>query len=127
VPSFFLPAEYRPVPETNARTSKGTTIKHLYPATFANYKVAVPPPAEQLAIAEALRDTDALLDGLNRLIAKKRDLKQAAMQQLLTGQTRLPGFHSDWTARPLGEIAVVTEGHAAPQSATWKSRPSLPI
>ncbi|MFO1372247.1 MAG: hypothetical protein U1F42_07590 [Candidatus Competibacteraceae bacterium] len=35
---------------------------------------------------------DALLDGLDRLIAKKRDLKQAAMQQLLTGQTRLPGF-----------------------------------
>ena len=50
------------------------------------------PEAEQLAIATALSDVDALLGGLDRLIAKKRDLKQAAMQQLLTGQTRLPGF-----------------------------------
>ncbi len=50
---------------------------------------------EQRAIAEALSDVDALLGALDRLIAKKRDLKQAAMQQLLTGQTRLPGFHGE--------------------------------
>ena len=49
---------------------------------------------EQDAIAAALSDVEALLGGLDRLIAKKRDLKQAAMQQLLTGQTRLPGFAS---------------------------------
>lgn len=53
----------------------------------------VPPIPEQRAIAEALSDVDALLTGLDRLIVKKRDLKQAAMQQLLTGQTRLTGFH----------------------------------
>ena len=55
----------------------------------------VPVPStkeEQRAIATALSDVDALLDGLDRLIAKKRDIKQAAMQQLLTGKTRLPGF-----------------------------------
>ena len=52
--------------------------------------------AEQRAIATALSDVDALLGGLDRLIAKKRDLKQAAMQQLLTGQTRLPGFSDRW-------------------------------
>jgi type I restriction enzyme S subunit len=50
----------------------------------------VPPLPEQRAIATASSDVDALLGGLERLIAKKRDLKQAAMQQLLTGQTRLP-------------------------------------
>ena len=44
---------------------------------------------------------DALLGGLDRLIAKKRDLKQAAMQQLLTGQTRLPGFHGEWEVKRL--------------------------
>lgn len=49
----------------------------------------VPPPPEQRAIAEALIDVDGLLGGLDRLIAKKRDLKQAAMQQLLTGKIRL--------------------------------------
>lgn len=56
----------------------------------------VPPLPEQQNIAAALNDVDVLLDGLERLIAKKRDLKQAAMQQLLTGQTRLPGFTKDW-------------------------------
>ena len=74
--------------------ARGTTIKHLYPATFANYRVALPPHVEQLRISEALSDVDALLAGLDRLIAKKRDLKQAAMQQLLTGQTRLRGLRA---------------------------------
>ena len=59
---------------------------------------------EQRAIAAALSDVDALLGGLDRLIAKKRDLKQAAMQQLLTGQTRLPGFHGEWEVKTLGEL-----------------------
>ena len=52
----------------------------------------------------ALSDVDALLGGLDRLIAKKRDLKQAAMQQLLTGQTRLPGFHGEWEVKRLGDL-----------------------
>jgi hypothetical protein len=59
---------------------------------LARFFVASPPLSEQRAIATALSDVDALLGALERLIAKKRDLKQAAMQQLLTGQTRLPGF-----------------------------------
>jgi type I restriction enzyme S subunit len=58
---------------------------------------------EQRAIATALSDVDALLEGLTRLIAKKRDLKQAAMQQLLTGQTRLPGFRGEWEVKRLGD------------------------
>jgi type I restriction enzyme S subunit len=67
-------------------------------------QLATPPPTEQGAIAAALSDVDALLGGLDRLIAKKRDLKQAAMQQLLTGQTRLPGFHGEWEVKRLGEL-----------------------
>lgn len=59
---------------------------------------------EQRAIATALGDVDALLDGLGRLIAKKRDLKQAAMQQLLTGQTRLPGFSGKWEVKRLEDV-----------------------
>lgn len=61
----------------------------------------VPPRSEQRAIAKALGDVDALLGALGRLIAKKRDLNQAAMQQLLTGETRLPGFQGEWQIRPL--------------------------
>jgi len=67
-------------------------------------QVPLPPTfAEQRAIASALSDMDALLDGLERLNAKKRDLKQAAMQQLLTGKTRLPGFGGEWEVRRLGD------------------------
>ena len=71
---------------------------------------ALPPKSEQRAIAAALSDADALLDGLDRLIAKKRDLKQAAMQQLLTGIVRLPGFHREWELRRLGDIAKIKTG-----------------
>jgi type I restriction enzyme S subunit len=64
----------------------------------------VPPLPEQRAIAQALSDVDSLLTSLDRLIAKKRDLKQAAMQQLLTGQTRLPGFSGEWEVKTLEEL-----------------------
>lgn len=76
--------------------------------------VPVPAPrtlAEQGAVAEILRDVDALLDALERLITKKRDLKLAAMQQLLTGKTRLPGFTGKWEVKPLAsEIADLEAG-----------------
>ena len=62
----------------------------------------IPPKPEQSAIATALSDVDALLGALVGLITKKRELKQATMQQLLTGQTRLPGFHGEWEVKRLG-------------------------
>jgi len=65
---------------------------------------------EQRAIATALSDVDALLGGLDRLIAKKRDLKQAAMQQLLTGQTRIPGFSGEWEVKRLGDAGTCLRG-----------------
>jgi len=68
------------------------------------FAVPQPPLPEQRAIADALSDVDALLSGLDRLIAKKRDLKQAAMQQLLTGQARLPGFQGEWTDTTLFDL-----------------------
>ena len=72
--------------------------------------LSVPPLPEQRAIATALSDVDGLLGGLDRLIAKKRDLKQAAMQQLLTGQTRLPGWDGAWEETTLGELATFLSG-----------------
>lgn len=66
--------------------------------------VKLPPLAEQRAIATALSDVDAMLAKLEALVAKKRDLKVAATQQLLTGQTRLPGFSAKWEVKRLGEL-----------------------
>jgi type I restriction enzyme S subunit len=65
---------------------------------------------EQRAIAGVLGDVDALLGVLQKLIAKKRNLKQAAMQQLLTGQTRLPGFTSEWDVNRLGDVVEIVNG-----------------
>ena len=65
--------------------------------------IVVPPPVEQRAIADALSDVDGLLRALEALIAKKWAIKQAAMQQLLTGKTRLPGFSGAWETKRLGD------------------------
>ena len=82
-------------------------------ANLKRFKIPVPPLPEQRAIATALSDVDGLLGGLDRLIAKKRDLKQAAMQQLLTGQTRLPGFHGEWEVKNFGELFNFSGGYSA--------------
>ena len=75
----------------------GTTMKHLNVGDMLQFVVPVPPSkVEQRAIADALSDVDGLLTALEALIAKKRAIKQAAMQQLLTGKTRLPRFNGKW-------------------------------
>ena len=84
--------------------------------TLSAALLARPPLAEQRTIAAALNDVDALLDGLDRFIAKKRDLKQAAMQQLLTGQTRLPGFSGKCRTKRLGEIASIRSQKVLPSN-----------
>src|SRR5207302_10999560 len=74
-----------------------TGVPMISQAQIENFKIVFPLDIkEQRAIADALSDVDALLGGLERLVAQKRDLKQAAMQQLLTGKTRLPGFYGEW-------------------------------
>lgn len=74
-------------------------------------EVPLPPSiAEQRAIATALSDIDALIAGLEQLVAKKRDIKQAAMQQLLTCQARLPGFTGEWAFVQLGDLLDVCHG-----------------
>jgi type I restriction enzyme S subunit len=90
--------------------SVGSTMVNLNQGTLARLKIQFPPITEQTTIAAALGDIDALLTALDRLIAKKRDLKQAAMQQLLTGQTRLPGFQGEWEVKRLGDLGVFLKG-----------------
>jgi len=87
-----------------------TSIAHLPREKFVEVPMPVPPPHEQRAIATALSDMDALLAKLDQFISKKRDLKQATMQQLLTGQTRLPGFGGEWEVKRLGDISPLQRG-----------------
>ena len=83
----------------SGQSKPGLSLKNLQ-----GFLVALPPLPEQRAIATALSDVDALLAKLSALVAKKRDLKVAAMQQLLTGQTRLPEFSGEWEVTRLGEL-----------------------
>jgi type I restriction enzyme, S subunit len=89
----------------------GSTIKHIYITIVNRMPVVLPPQkSEQRAIATALSDVDALLAKLDALVAKKRDLKVAAMQKLLTGQTRLPGFRGEWEVKHVEEFGEVVTG-----------------
>ena len=88
----------------------GTTINNLGLGTIRNTQIPLPPLPEQRAIAAALSDADGLIGALDALIEKKRAIKQAAMQQLLTGKTRLPGFAGEWETKRLGDIGVFSKG-----------------
>jgi type I restriction enzyme S subunit len=95
--------------------------------TVGKLKLLQPPLDEQHNIATALSDVDALLVVMEQLIAKNRDLKQAAMQQLLTGQTRLPGFQGEWGALPAREIGAFRGGNGFPLEAQGERSGAYPF
>lgn len=85
----------------------GTAQKQFNISDAASFLYPFPALKEQTAIANALSDVDALITSLEKLIAKKRAIKTAAMQQLLTGKKRLPPFdqnHTGYKQTELGEI-----------------------
>ncbi len=89
----------------------GSTMKHLNIGDMLHFTVPLPPTkVEQEAIAEALSDADLLIESLEILIAKKRALKQGAMQELLSGRRRLPGFKGSWQNKTIGEMCEVVNG-----------------
>ncbi|RWN31095.1 MAG: restriction endonuclease subunit S [Mesorhizobium sp.] len=101
-------------------SSVGSTMVNLNQGTLRGLVVQAPPLEEQRTIAVALSDADELIASMDTLIAKKRELKRAAMQQLLTGKTRLPGFGKgkgikqtdlgeipeDWCIAKVGDVLV---------------------
>lgn len=108
----------------------GTTRMELSIGILKQIRMLCPPKVEQCAIARVLNDVDALITSLDKLIAKKRDIKQATMQQLLTGKMRLPGFSKgarqaykqteageipeDWEVKKLGDVADFLDGRRRP-------------
>lgn len=77
---------------------------------LARYQLPVPPDAEQAEIGVVLGAADDLLISLEKLIAKKRAIKQGMMQELLTGRTRLPGFDDEWSTRRLSTLGSFLRG-----------------
>ena len=104
-------------------TSTGGTIKHLNQNVLINFCVPYPSKEEQQKIAEALSDMDNLISSLEKLIEKKKAIKQACLQKMFpkegesVPEMRLPGFTDAWEQRKLGEITktnsfkqFITEG-----------------
>ena len=87
--------------------AQGATRYNMSKSQFRALELSIPCGDEQRAIAEALSDVDGLLNALEALIAKKQAIKQATMQQLLTGKTRLPGFSGTWETRCLHDVSEI--------------------
>jgi type I restriction enzyme S subunit len=107
----------------------GSTFPSIDGNSLRGIIIPLPPTkAEQEAIAGALSDADSLIESLEHLVAKKRQIKLGAMQQLLTGHKRLPGFTSEWERKRLGEIATLSKigSNPASQPGTIYTHFSLP-
>jgi type I restriction enzyme, S subunit len=88
-----------------------SALVHVQKWQMEGFQIALPvKSAEQQEIAEALSDADALIESLAQLLAKKREIKQGAMQELLTGKRRLVGFEGEWRNRSLGDLATMKSG-----------------
>lgn len=95
---------------------------------FSETRVPIPPTlAEQESIAAVLSDADALIESLEQLIAKKRQVKQGTMQELLTGRRRLPGFNDEWKTSFLGDCGEVIMGQSPPGSSYNRTGNGSPL
>ncbi len=102
-----------------ANVQYGTAQKQFNIGDAVAFLFPVPSKAEQDAIADALTDADTLIDSLEQLLTKKRQIKQGAMQELLTGKRRLPGFTAPWISCTWGEVINDCSSGATP----LRSRP----
>lgn len=91
-------------------SSEGSTISRLYNGIICDTEILLPPLEEQAAIAEVLSNVDSLISSLQKLIAKKKAIKQGAMQELLTGKKRLPGFSGEWNEGCIGDYCRCIRG-----------------
>lgn len=107
---YFSSYFYGRIMQMTAKSSVDSVRREM----IARMLVPLPPTrAEQDAIAEALSDVDALIESLESLITKKRQIKQGAMQELLTGKKRLPRFSGEWEVKPLGDLFNFSGGFTA--------------
>jgi type I restriction enzyme S subunit len=108
---FFLHALKQLTKFIEEQAHGAAALVHVQKWEMETFKFPLPPTkAEQEAIAGALSDADAWIESLEQLIAKKRRIKEGAMQTLLSGKKRLPGFSGEWEVKALGEIAKIVRG-----------------
>ena len=115
--SFLLYSLQSPLFVWQYQAIMSQSTRNQVPITAQRKLSIILPPtlAEQEAIAEALSDADALIEGLESLIAKKRAIKQGAMQELITDKRRLPGFEGEWVEKTIGDICRIEMGRTPPR------------
>jgi type I restriction enzyme S subunit len=77
-----------------------------------SFPVPLPKQDEQAAIANSLKDIDSYIESLEKLIDKKKNIKQGTMQQLLTGKKRLPGFIGEWELKKIIDLCNYQNGRS---------------
>jgi len=98
------------------RYAAGSSVLNLNKDIVSRVHVAIPGPQEQANISKALGEVDQLIEQLEGLIYKKKNIKQAAMQELLTGNRRLPGFEGKWKEASIGGMIDLLTGFPFPSS-----------
>jgi type I restriction enzyme S subunit len=120
---YWLTANSKRLLSLTTESTHGT--KRLPTEMLFRELVSCPPTIEQEAIADALRDVDDLVESLEYLLAKRYQIKNGAMQELLTGKKRLPGFSGEWGVKVLGDVATLQRGFDLPHR--MRMRGSFPI
>lgn len=110
VHNFYLALLLRSMRTEWKKLMAGSIHNTVYMPVFKTLSVDLPPHDEQVAIANAMRDVERMIDSLEQLLTKKRQIKQGAMQELLTGKRRLPGFVGVWAEARIGDFTDCTAG-----------------
>ena len=114
-PKFlFYQLQSKPFLEHIEENKSGTTFFGITEKSIGKYNVFLPPIPEQEAISESLSDIETLIDSLESLIQKKKNIKQGAMQELLTGKRRLEGFSGEWETVEIGNYIDLLTGFPFP-------------
>lgn len=106
---YFSAHFFERIMQMTAKSSVDSVRREM----IADMQIPIPPKPEQEAIVNTLRDTDSLIIVLEKLTAKKRAIKQGAMQELLTGKRRLPGFTGKWSTAAFGDLFTFSGGYPA--------------
>lgn len=93
-----------------AMQAQGDSVVHISTGAIQNIAIPLPPKPEQERIAAALTSIDSLIDNLERTIQKKKHIREGAMEELLSGKRRLPGFSGEWIEKKIGEIGYMVRG-----------------
>jgi type I restriction enzyme S subunit len=115
------------VREQIIKRGQGAIRANIGQADLRQVLVPIPPLPEQRAIGAALADADKLIGGLDRAIAKKLDVQQGVMRELLTGCTRLPGFKEGWDVVSMREIGTLRSGSGFPLEYQGETRGAYPL